>query len=40
LEFFVDLILPAVLSMTLGSIQPLTELSTRYISWVVKAAVA
>jgi hypothetical protein len=31
-EFFIDIILPVAL-MTLGSTQPLTEMSTRNISW-------
>jgi hypothetical protein len=34
LEFFIDIIV----SVTLGSIQPLTEMSTRNLSWGVKAA--
>jgi hypothetical protein len=34
LEFFIDIILPAALWPT----QPLTEMSTRNISWGVKAA--
>ena len=37
LEFLIDIILPGS-TMTLGSTQPLTEMSTRKISWVVKAA--
>jgi hypothetical protein len=32
LEFFIDMILPAC-TMALGSIQPLTEMSTRDVSW-------
>ena len=32
LEFFINVILPAAL-MALGSTQPLTEMSTRNISW-------
>jgi hypothetical protein len=32
LEFFIDIILPAA-PMALGSTQPLTEMSTRNISW-------
>jgi hypothetical protein len=35
LEFFIDIILPAAL-WPLGSTQPLTEMSTRNISWGVK----
>ena len=35
LEFFIDIILPAAL-WPLGSTQPLTEMSTRNISWVGK----
>jgi hypothetical protein len=35
LEFFIDIILPAAL-MALGLTQPLTEMSTRNISWGVK----
>jgi hypothetical protein len=34
---FTDIILPCS-TVTLGSTQPLTEMSTRNISWVVKAA--
>jgi len=37
LEFFIDIILPAAL-WPLESTQPLTEMSTRNISWRVKAA--
>jgi len=37
LEFFIDIILPAVL-WHLGFTQPVTEMSTRNISWGVKAA--
>jgi hypothetical protein len=37
LEFFIVLILPAAL-WPLGSTQPLAEMSTRNISWGVKAA--
>jgi hypothetical protein len=37
LEFFIDIILPAAL-WPLGSAQPLTEMSTRILSWGVKAA--
>jgi hypothetical protein len=36
-EFFIDIILPAAL-WPRGSTQPLTEMSTRNISWEVKAA--
>jgi hypothetical protein len=35
LEFFIDIILPA---LALGLTQPLREISTNNISWVVKAA--
>ena len=34
---FIDIILPAAL-ITLGLAQPLTEMSTRNISWGIKAA--
>jgi hypothetical protein len=37
MEFFID-INPSDRTMALGSTQPLTEMSTRSISWVVKAA--
>jgi hypothetical protein len=37
LEFFTGIILPAAI-WPLGSTQPLTEMSTRNISWRVKAA--
>jgi len=37
LEFFIEIILPAAL-MTLGLTQPVAEMSTRNISWEVKAA--
>ena len=37
LEFFIDIILPAALCPW-GSTQPLTEMSTRNISWGIKAA--
>ena len=36
-NFFIDIILPAAL-LPWGSTQPLTEMSTRNISWGVKAA--
>jgi hypothetical protein len=36
-KFFIDIILPGR-TMALGSTQPLTEMSTRNISWGVKAA--
>ena len=36
LEFFIDIILPAAL-WPLGSTQPLTEMSTRNISWKINA---
>jgi hypothetical protein len=35
--FFIDIIFPGR-TMALGSTQPLTEMSTRLISWGVKAA--
>jgi hypothetical protein len=38
LRLFTDTILPTALSMALGSTQRLTEMSTRNISWRVKAA--
>jgi len=37
LEFFIDIILPTALC-PLGLIQPVTEMSTRNISWGAKAA--
>jgi hypothetical protein len=37
LEFFIDFILPAAL-WPKGSTQPLTEINTKGIAWVVKAA--
>jgi hypothetical protein len=37
LEFFIDIILPGR-TMALGLTQPLTEMSTRNITWGVKAA--
>jgi hypothetical protein len=37
MEFFID-INPSDRTMALGSTQPLTEMSTRNISWGVKAA--
>ena len=36
-NFFIDIILPGI-TMALGSTQPLTDRSTRNISWWVKAA--
>jgi chloramphenicol 3-O-phosphotransferase len=38
LELFIDIIPPSRRSVALGLTQPLTEMSTRNISWGVKAA--
>jgi hypothetical protein len=38
LELFIDIFLPPRRSVALGLTQPLTEMSTRNISWGVKAA--
>ena len=38
LEYFIDIVLSVALTMALGPTQPLTEMSTRNISWGVKAA--